>query len=73
MERYPILALILRYGGVGSSLLALLAAATAIAAGYDALGAYVYPIGAVIAGVVWVLARSYVELVTIVTEMLVPR
>lgn len=73
MERYPTLALILRYGGVGSSLLALLAAAVTIAAGYDALGPYIFAIGAVIAGVVWLLARSYVELVTIVTEMLVPR
>jgi len=73
MERHPVLALILRFGGPGSGLLALAVALAVIATFHGALGMLSIVIGIVAGGIVWLLARSYVELVTIVAEMLVPR
>lgn len=72
MERYPILALILRYGTVGAAGLGVL---TALLAGFLAwapLGGLGLVVGAVAGAVVFVLGKSYVEIVTIITEMLVP-
>jgi hypothetical protein len=73
MERFPLLSLTLRYGAAGSILAALLAVAIVAAAAWPALGPLAVVLGVLAGVVVYVLARSYVELVTIVTEMLVPR
>jgi hypothetical protein len=73
MERFPLLSLTLRHGAAGSILAALLAAAIVVAAAWPALGPLGIVLGALAGLVIYVLARSYVELVTIVTEMLVPR
>lgn len=72
MERYPVLDFILRYGKAASIGVALLAAFVVAGMGWQALGWVAVGL-AVIAGViVFVLAKSYVEIVTIITEMLVP-
>lgn len=73
MERYPVLGWIVRFGTAGTVVLALLVAALAIVSGYASLGWIAVVAGVVGAGVVYVLGRSYVEIVTILTEMLVPR
>ena len=73
MENYPIISLLHRHGtafaavlGVGIPLGAL---------GFFLAGAAwpVLPVGAVAGAVVYVLARSYVELIHIITETLMPR
>jgi hypothetical protein len=73
MERYPVLNFILRYGKTASIAAALLAALVVAGLAWPALGWIAIGL-AVIAGlVVFVLAKSYVEIVTIITDMLVPR
>lgn len=73
MERYPVLAFIVRHGNVASAALALAFAALAIAAGWASLGWIAVAAGVLGGAVIAVLGKSYVEIVTILTEMLVPR
>jgi hypothetical protein len=73
MERYPVLDLILRYGKTASIGVGLLAAVVVAGLGWPALGWIAVGLAAIAGIVVFVLAKSYVEIVTIITEMLVPR
>ena len=73
MDRYPVLAGIVRFGTIGSALLALFAAAMIVVINWASLGALAVLIAAVTGGVIFIVGRSYVEIVTILTEMLVPR
>jgi hypothetical protein len=73
MERYPVLDLILRYGKIGSLAAAILAAALVAGLGWAALGWIAIVLALIVGAVVFILAKSYVEIVTIITEMLVPR
>jgi hypothetical protein len=73
MERYPILDLILRYGRPGAYVAALIAAALVVGFGWPGLGWISLALGLLAAGFVFLLVKSYVEIVTIITEMLVPR
>lgn len=73
MERYPVLNFILRYGKVASVAAAILAAVAIAGLGWQALGWLAIVLAIVAGAVVFVLAKSYVEIVTIITEMLVPR
>lgn len=73
MERYPVLDFILRYGKLASIGVALLAALVVVGLGWQALGWIAVGLAMIAGVVVFVLAKSYVEIVTIITEMLVPR
>lgn len=73
MEKYPVLDLIVRFGRVAAGCLAVLCGVLIGIGLYPALGWLTPLAGAAAAGLVFVAARSYVEMVTIVTEMLVPR
>jgi len=73
MENYPIIGLLTRHGKL---LAAILAAAVPVGALLLFLGGYgwpLLPIGAFAGVVVYVLARSYVEIIHIITETLMPR
>lgn len=73
MERYPMLSLVVRYGAIGSYVLAVVAAlATLLGTSSSAL--WVTAVAtALVALVTFVIVRSCVELVMLVTDMLVPK
>ena len=73
MERFPVLDLILRYGTAASVVLGVIGAALVLFLAWNALAWIAVPLAILIGGLVFVLGKSYVEIVTIVTEMLVPR
>lgn len=73
MNRFPALSLILKYGAPGSVLVAVAAAALVAALVGPALGWAVAVVAALgIAAVVYIFTKGFVEIVTILTEMLVP-
>jgi hypothetical protein len=73
MDRYPVLGWIVRFGTVGTALLAAFAAIVIVVLAWAAHGMLAVVIAVVVAAVILVVGRSYVEIVTILTEMLVPR
>jgi hypothetical protein len=73
MQKYPVLALILRFGGVGAIALAVICGLLIVALGWAALGWFAIVLAILGAGLVFLIAKSYVEIVTIITEMLVPQ
>ena len=73
MDRYPFLGWIVRFGTVGSVLLAAFTAVMIVVINWASLGALAVVIAVVTAAVIVVIGRSFVEIVTILTEMLVPR
>lgn len=73
MERFPALGLIVRHGALGAALLALGCAAFLSVLLWQVWGAGALFVGVIAGGVVYLLAKSFVELVVILTEMLVPR
>lgn len=73
MERFPALGLIVKYGSLGAALLALGCAAFVSALLWPLWGAGGLAAGVGVGAVAYLLAKSFVELVIILTEMLVPR
>ena len=73
MERFPMLAFVLRFGTVATTLLALISAALIVLLAWPALGWTAGVVAVLVAAVIFVAGKSFVELVVIVTEMLVPR
>ena len=73
MPNYPIIQFLVRHGhpfAIGVALLPALAGLWVLLAG----GLWLYGIGAVVAGaVLYVLMKSYVELVAIIADMLLPK
>ena len=73
MDDYPILRMIVRHGAAG------VVAATAIVLvlvagiGHALIGWLALPVAVLAALATYVLGRSYVELVRLITEMLLPR
>jgi hypothetical protein len=72
MERYPVLALVLRHGTTGAAALGVLVALLVGGLTYATLSWLGPLVGILLGAVVYVLGKSYVEIVTIITEMLVP-
>jgi len=66
------LRLILRWGDAGAAIVAVLTAALVGAALWAGFGVLAIVAGVAAGLVLYVIARSYVEIVRIVTEMLVP-
>lgn len=73
MNDYPILRLIVRFGTAGSAVLGAVVFAAIGYLGYPALGALAIVLGALVGIVLFILGKSYAELVRIITEMLLPR
>jgi hypothetical protein len=73
MNDYPVLRLIVRYGTAGSIALGVVAFASIAYLGYPALGGLAIAFGALAGIVLFIISKSYAELVRIITEMLLPR
>lgn len=73
MEKFPVLDLIIRYGAAGSAVLAVLAGAGICALIWPVWGVLALVPGVFVAAVALLLARSYVELILLITDMLLPR
>ena len=72
-SRFPMLERVVRYGGPAASILSPLAALVLIGMCWTLLGWLSLPLGAVVGGVIYVLIRCFVEIVTLITEMLMPK
>jgi fumarate reductase flavoprotein subunit len=72
-SRFPVLDMIVRYGNVAAALLGPLTALIAAWPLWSTLGIASVPVALVAGGLVYILVRSYVEIVTLITEMLMPR
>jgi hypothetical protein len=73
MEKFPTLELIVRYGKVGPIGLAVLVALGVLAWSWPGLGVIALVPALVLGGIALLVARSYVELVLLITDMLLPR
>lgn len=73
MERFPILDLILRFGTPASVILALAGSALTFCMVWPFVGWFGLLAAFVAGGLIFIVGKSYVELVTLITEMLVPR
>jgi hypothetical protein len=73
MNDYPVLRLIVRYGTAGSIALGVVAFASIAYLGYPALSGLAIAFGALVGIVLFIIGKSYAELVRIITEMLLPR
>ena len=73
MERFPILDLILRFGAPAAWLLAIGGGALTFIGVWTLIGWLALAPAIIVAGLIFIVAKSYVELVTLITEMLVPR
>jgi hypothetical protein len=69
MDRFPALRLILRYGRAGSAAVAVMIALATIAALWPAIGWPSVVLAPVIGAFAYLFAKSYVEIVLIVVEM----
>lgn len=69
MERFPALRLILRFGRAGAAALALALAASIGRLFWSDLGAWAALLAALAFPVLYFLAKSYVEIVQIISEM----
>ena len=73
MKQYPMLAFIMRWGAMMAALLAAIVVAASIWASV-ATGEWPWAAaGVVVAGVGYCLAVSYVELIRLITDMLLPK
>ena len=69
MERFPALRLILKLGRAGPAVVAVAVAALFVALTWGALGWLAAVLALPVLGFVYFLAKSYVEIVQIITEM----
>jgi hypothetical protein len=72
MQQYPILNFIVRNGMACAVVLAVLAVVGIAGAGWIVWGWVALPAGIVCGLVIFVLAKSYVEIVALITDMLLP-
>ena len=73
MNDYPMLRLIVRHGNLGCIALTVLVFAAIAWLGFSALGELAFVLGALTGIVVFIVGRSYVELVRLITDMLLPK
>jgi hypothetical protein len=73
MDKYPVLAFIVRYGMPVAIALAVVTAALTLWIGFPLIGWASIIVAAVAGGVLLLVALSYVELVRLITEMLLPQ
>ena len=73
MPDYPTLRLLEKHGGWLAIVVALAAFAAGIAATLVGASAWWLPAGAVGGGILYILARSYVEMIRLLSDMLLPK
>jgi hypothetical protein len=73
MEKFPVLRLITKYGPAGSMALGALVAVFVLVLAWPAWGAAGLIPAAVLALLAYVVGKSYVELVVLITDMLMPQ
>jgi hypothetical protein len=73
MKHYPMLQLIMRWGSIVAALLAAIVVAAGIWAAVETDNWLWAAAGVVVAGVGYCLAASYVELICLITDMLLPK
>ena len=73
MTKYPMLSLIVRYGSIGSAVLAVAVFGLITAVGLPVIGWLAVVAAAGAALLTYVIGRSYAELVKLVSEMLMPQ
>ena len=73
MDKYPVLAFIVRYGTPIAVALAVMVAALTLWIGFPLIGWASIVLASVAGGVLLLVALSYVELVRLITEMLLPQ
>jgi hypothetical protein len=73
MSSYRVLHSIVRFGHAGAIMLTVLVALAVAGAGFTSLGWMAVLLGIACGAVVYFLARSYVELVTLIVDMLLPK
>jgi hypothetical protein len=73
MEKFPTLRLIVRYGPMAVPALTIAAIVIVTWLGWPWLGLLAIPLALFVGALVYLLARSYVELVALISEMLMPQ
>ncbi len=73
MEKFPVLRLIVRYGSAASVVLAALVAILVLIVAWPSWGPASLILGAMLGLLAFVVGRSYVELVMLITDMLMPQ
>lgn len=73
MERYPVLHLAVRYGNWIALIAALVTAIAVFGLTYAPLGWPAIPLAFVVAAFIGLLGLSYVELIRLIAEMLLPQ
>jgi hypothetical protein len=73
MTKYPMLSLIVRYGPIGSAVVAVAVFLLIAAVGLPAIGWLAVVVATFAALLAYVVGRSYAELVKLVSEMLMPQ
>lgn len=73
MSKYPMLNLIVRHGAAGSVVVAVVLFALIVAIAQPAMGWVSIAVALFFASLAYVVGRSYVELVKLISEMLMPQ
>jgi hypothetical protein len=73
MERFPALELIVRFGNIGSVLIAICAACFTSILLLPIIGWWGFAASVVVGALLFLVCKSYVEIITILCDMLVPR
>lgn len=72
LARFPILYALVRYGKSGGAVLAVMIGLLVVSLGWNAMGWFAIPLAAAVAALVLVVILGCVEMVTMVTELLMP-
>ncbi len=73
LPHYPVVTLMVRYGSAGTAVLSVLTLLGSLFL-YQQSGNWLWAVGGIIgAGLVYLILKSYVELVCIISDMLLPK
>jgi hypothetical protein len=73
MPKYPFIDFLLRHGNAFAIVVALLPVAAGLYLAYVGLGWICAAGGIIVGGILYVIARSYVEIVAVIADMLLPK
>ena len=73
MERFPALKFVVTYGPWGAYVVSIVVAVLVVWLGWAAAGWLIVLVGVLAAGLSYIAIKSFVELVIIITEMLLPQ
>jgi hypothetical protein len=72
LDKYPVLSLVKRHGAAGSVGVTILVALLAGGGAWPLAGWLAIPIAILLGGLAYVLAKCFVELITLITDVLMP-